>query len=144
MFKNMDSNDPEVIIIDFQICYYGTPAHDLIDALYMMVDSVNKEAFIQWYYEAFSSTLEKLEFSGIIPTLKNLKDELHINRFYELFLIIFTTPFASIDRTSVNLDAIFDFNGKAPALRKALYSHPKFHLDFKKFLPEYLERGLLD
>lgn len=144
MFKNIDSDDAEIMMIDFQICCYGTPAHDLIDALYMMVNSENKEEFIQYYYEAFSSTLRDLQFSGKIPSYGDLKNELHKNRFYEVFLTIFTTPFACADPNLLNLDDIFDFNGKAPALRKALYANPKFHLEFKRLLPEYLERGLLD
>lgn len=144
MFKNIDSEDAEIILIDFQICYYGTPAHDLIDALYMLVNSEDKEEFIRYYYEAFSSTLEKLKFSGKIPTFKDLKDELHKNRFYEILLSVFTTPFACTDGAPINLDDIYDFNGKAPSTRKALYANPKFHVVFKELLKEYLGRGLLD
>lgn len=144
MFKNIDSDDAEIILIDFQICFFGTPAHDLIDALYMMVGSVDNEQFIQYYYEAFSTTLEKLDFSGKIPTYKDLKDELHKNRFYEVLLSVFTIPFACTDGAPINLDGIYDFKGKAPLLRKALYANPKFHVVFKEILKEYLERGILD
>lgn len=60
--------------------------------------------FIQYYHNAFSSTLEKLHFSGKIPTYSDLKIELHRNRFYEVIIASAAIIFSTIDMATINLN----------------------------------------
>lgn len=144
MFKNMNSKDADIVLLDFQISYYGTPAIDLYAGLYMVTTCEDKEEFIQYYYKVFSETLEKLKYSEKIPTYDDLKNELHKYRFYEVIAATPGLAISSVDINSLNWDDLFDFEGKSFETRKSLYQNPKVQEKFKKILPEWLKRGVLD
>lgn len=144
MFKNMDSKDADIMLLDFQICYYGTPAIDLYMGLYMVTTCEDKEEFIQYYYKVFSETLEKLKYSEKIPTYDDLKNELYKYRFYEVLAASSGLAILTVDIATLAWDDLFDFEGKSAEVRKSLYQNPKVKEKFKKVLPEWLKRGVLD
>lgn len=144
MFQNMNSENPEVIFIDFQTCFYGTPAIDLIQAKYSLTSSDRKDELIESYFQTFSETLEKLEYSGNIPSFQDLKDELYRNRFFEVILSIFLVPFNFIEVATVNMEDFFGPNGKGDYIRRGFLANLQVQGALKKMLPAFLEKGYLD
>lgn len=144
MFRNMDLENPEVIMLDFQVCFYGTPAIDLIQAKYSLTNSDRKDELIESYYQHFSDTLEKLEYSGNIPSIQNLKDELYRNRFFDVMLSIFLVPFNFIDVASVNMEHLFGPDDDGDYIRRAFYTNLEVQDALKEMLPVFLEKGYYD
>lgn len=66
--------------IDFQFCFYGSPAVDIIWALYFVASTetrdTHREDLIKAYYESFSGTLAALGYLKTPPSLLDLNIEL--------------------------------------------------------------------
>lgn len=89
-------NDDEAIentyFVDYQLCKYGTPSYDL----YLLILSSAKldikvnqfVEFLRFYQLHLQQCLQKLKFTGVIPTLDDIKDLLSRDRFYGEFLHI--------------------------------------------------------
>ena len=77
MFK-LDTN--EVLIIDYQLCFWGSPCYDLLSFLTTSVhDDVKVKHFddlVEFYYREFTETLRILEYPNHIPSLDELKDDI--------------------------------------------------------------------
>lgn len=81
MFKSDGENNPiDVSIIDFQVCFWGSPACDLFCFLLSSVaDCVKIEHFddlIEFYHEALTSSMKKLSYEMNVPTLVELHTDL--------------------------------------------------------------------
>jgi len=76
MFK-LDTN--EVLIIDYQLCFWGAPTYDLLSFLATSVHDDFKtkhfDELVEYYYQEFSETLQKLEYPNHIPSLDELKED---------------------------------------------------------------------
>lgn len=77
MFK-LDTN--EVLLIDYQLCFWGSPAYDILPFLSASVhDDVKVTHFdelVEFYYQEFTVALRKLEYSDYIPSLDEFKEDL--------------------------------------------------------------------
>lgn len=66
--------------IDFQFCFYGSPAADLMWTLYFVGNhetrAGHREELIKLYHQAFVGTLNKLGFLKTPPSLLDLNIEL--------------------------------------------------------------------
>lgn len=140
MFKNMfNSKEAEILLIDFQVCVYGSPAIDLIFAKYTLTASERKDELISYYYEVFSDSLKKMCFKGRIPTFDDLQNELRINGYYDVMLAVSNLPFQIID-TSSYFNDLFDPVKSIP-FRRAFFQNSEVQRLLKKWLPEFLEKG---
>lgn len=84
MFKNMmNPKEAGIYIIDFQVCFYGSPVIDLFYTKYMLTNSDRKDDLISYYYKVFSDSLMKMGFKGMIPTFDDLENEFRNNGYYE-------------------------------------------------------------
>jgi len=77
MFK-LDTK--EVLLIDYQLSFWGSPAYDILPFLGASVhDDVKVKHFdelVEFYYQEFTETLKKLEYSDHIPTFEEFKEDL--------------------------------------------------------------------
>lgn len=143
MYTNlMNPKDAEILLIDFQLCIYGTPAIDLCYAKYMLTNSERRDELISYYYEVFSDSLKKMGFKGKIPTFEDLENELKINGYYDVLLAISSLPFQVIPLADIFED-LFD-PVKGDELRKGFFKNPVVQNMYKKLLPEFLEKGYFD
>lgn len=143
MYTNMMSpKDSEILVIDFQLCIYGTPAIDLFYAKYMMTNSDRRDELISYYYNVFADCLNKMGFKGKIPTFEDLQNELKNNGYYDVLLAISGLPFQVIELADIFED-LFD-PVKSVAIRKSFYTDPKVQNQLKKLLPIFLEKGYFD
>lgn len=66
--------------LDFQVCYWASPALDILNALYLMIDTPvragHRQELITYYYNEFDTTLKKLGYLGKVPSLIDLNIEL--------------------------------------------------------------------
>lgn len=143
MYTNLLSpKDSEILVIDYQLCFYGTPAIDVCYAKYLCTKSDRREELVKYYYEVFSDSLKKMEFKGKIPTFEDLQNEIKMNAYYDVLLSISSVPYQVIELADVFED-LFD-PVKGDAIRRSFFKDPVIQNIYKKLLPEYLERGYFD
>lgn len=148
MFKNIENpTEAELMIIDYQIGFYGSPAYDVYYSIYAMrlFDvRVKFDEIISHYYESFAKSLKNVEYKGNIPSFMDLQDELLRHGFIEVFLNICFTPFIFLDFKTVKLEELFTNNENGNNARNILFSNPELVKFLKSQLPIYLEKGYLD
>lgn len=144
MFKNMENpKEAGLYIIDFQVCFYGSPIIDLFYTKYMLTSSDRKEDLILYYYKVFSSSLEQMGFKGKIPTFDDLQNEFKTNGYYDVMLSIHCLPYQIFDMETINIEDLFD-PIKSVEVRRTLFRDPKVQAVYKKLLPEFLANGYFD
>ncbi|XP_055382978.1 uncharacterized protein LOC129613086 [Condylostylus longicornis] len=66
----------DVVLLDYQLAYYGSPAIDLNYFLYGSLNEnvrkVHYKYIIKEYHQILNKTLSELNYTGYIPTLKDL------------------------------------------------------------------------
>ena len=73
--------DPlDVLLIDYQLCFWGSPAYDILAFLAASVhDDIKVKHYddlVEFYWQEFSENLRKLEYSDHIPSLDEFKEDL--------------------------------------------------------------------
>lgn len=148
MFKNIENpSSAELMLIDYQIGFYGSPAYDVYYSIYAMVEfeaRVHFDEIVSHYYESFSKSLKNMDYKERIPSFADLQDELLRFGFFEVFLNICFTPFIFLDFKTVKLEDLFSSNENGNNVRNVLFSNPELIKFLKSQLPIYLEKGFLD
>lgn len=71
-----NEGEVDVLLIDFQTCYWGPAVMDLMYFIYTSIGSearaTKREEIIYTYYNTFTETLSKIGFSGKVPKLTDL------------------------------------------------------------------------
>lgn len=86
MFNYLQSGEvDETLLVDFQICKWGSPAEDLLFFLTLSpaVDIRLKEYdhFVAIYHERLAECLKALGYKKPIPTLRSLHQDMYDKRF---------------------------------------------------------------
>lgn len=152
MYK-YDENDEaiDVLMVDFQIGYWGSPGLDLT---YLLFSSSADDIFerewdqlLRIYHDELISTLKKLNFSKPLPSFTYLKMEL-LNR--ALLGVIFGILINAIrqlkdeDRAMAEAKNFIVDTKEAVLFRQSSYSSEKFR-NRAKYLLDYFDRqGFLD
>ncbi|XP_055605520.1 uncharacterized protein LOC129753699 [Uranotaenia lowii] len=156
MFKIEEGETKDILLIDYQVSIWGTPALDILYSMYNAVSSEvrdqHRDELISFYYEEFSSTLRKVGYLKKIPTLLDLHIEITKCGHLETFLSVAFLPLMTVmamgppkaekqDETRefeiANVDQMYD-------LTKMTFEHPKVVGMLKSYLPTLLHKGLLD
>lgn len=167
MFTENNGATEDVLLIDFQCCVLGPAAIDIIYMLYMFLnddDRLNRrDEIINYYFSNLTKALEDIGFSGTLPTLNQLYEDLlkfkdfgmlffefqlkNLIKFYlisELMIAVSMLPFITAlqgDAPITNAGAVM-FN--VDLTKKCLYKNPRYLEYLKKALPVFLQKGLLD
>ncbi len=95
MFNNLLPSASNVLLIDFQMVYAGSPVLDLCYSLFSSSDvSMRDQDFdslFHYYHEQLSLALTKLGYKNEIPTLNTLHDQMVKRGVYGVPLGIFGT-----------------------------------------------------
>ncbi|XP_070499110.1 uncharacterized protein [Chironomus tepperi] len=145
MFK-LDTN--EVLLIDYQLSYWGSPAYDILAFLAASVhDDVKVKHFdelVEFYYQEFTENLRKLEYEDSIPSLDEFKDDLQEKGF--IFAGFLEYLFFIKSSTEFSLDMLM--NGKdekvLQEVHDGLFQDELLIKAVKTWLPFMNERGFLD
>ncbi|XP_055916493.1 uncharacterized protein LOC129949210 [Eupeodes corollae] len=146
MFKHKESGElDDLMLLDFQTCYYGPAVTDIMNSTYMLMDGDTRwnkrDEMIYYYFNIFSDSLKKFGFKGDIPRMADLQIDLIKYRAFETFMAVTYLPFiACFNDDSIELDKIME----SQEYRLKMFSNPMVVAEAKRTLPTYLYKGHLE
>ncbi|XP_049317844.1 uncharacterized protein LOC105231116 [Bactrocera dorsalis] len=145
MIKKNEDKLTDVMLLDYQISIFGSPAIDLHYAFTMMFSpEMRRDHFdelLYFYITNFQDTLRKTEYKGHIPTHIEIRQELAKHRYWALFLLLCFLLFnyALVDE---NKD-IAGLVENAEVIRKEL-EDPNLLNELRELLPRFLYNGYFE
>lgn len=147
MFKKNDKGETEdVMLVDFQVCYFGPAVLDLIYGMYMLVNSDVREnhydELIHYYCSNFTEVLEKLKVEkSKIPKISDFFIDLLRHRRWDLFLLVTFLPmWMALEDELLDFEELFSSN----ELLSKLYHKENYVKEIKRLLPILFYRGYLE
>ncbi|XP_016956103.1 uncharacterized protein LOC108028677 [Drosophila biarmipes] len=146
----VDSVNKKVVLVDFQNCYWGSPAIDLYFFFYTSIKHEilvnNLENFLKHYFRCLQETLKHCGFKGPLPTFDQLKDEMQRCLLYGYYTVTCELPIAC-----ASPEASADFGvqtfGDREAMRKKrqqLYTCERVRQTIRACLPHFDQQGVLE
>lgn len=138
----------DVIFVDFQEGFYGSPG---IDLNYLFCSSLAEDTYIKYkdelircYQETLSDTLQKLCYSKTIPNVNDVKEEIMNKAFHGLATVTATLPV--LINTTPDLVDPMDFiqdSDHARENRIKVFNNPRYENILTLFLKEFVENKIL-
>lgn len=147
---NNETKEPDdVVMLDYQLSYYGSPAIDLNYFLYGSVnENVRKVHFkyiVREYHRIFKETLEKLNYKGYIPTLKDLNIDLIKNSLQGVIAATCLTPIIFMESpNNHDEECLFIRSEEGDELRRRNAENPKYRTFLQRTVKEFELNGFLD
>uniref|UniRef100_A0A182ILS7 CHK domain-containing protein n=1 Tax=Anopheles atroparvus TaxID=41427 RepID=A0A182ILS7_ANOAO len=126
-----DPNEPttvqDVVFVDLQISFYTSPG---IDLNYVLANCPNYETrsrldeLIDVYYRSFSATLRQLKYHTI-PTMEQVRREIHRMEFFSLVSIVSVLPIVLMDKTDevvADMESLMDGGEDGEKAREIQYN----------------------
>ncbi|XP_052566280.1 uncharacterized protein LOC120412955 [Culex pipiens pallens] len=90
MYRIVDGKTQDLMLLDYQLSSWGSPAVDIIYSLYQAVSvetrDNHRDELIKFYYDEFATALKKFDYGPKIPTLIDLRVEItRIIPVYDIF-----------------------------------------------------------
>ncbi|XP_063695576.1 uncharacterized protein LOC134826987 [Culicoides brevitarsis] len=151
-FKNMISRNgglrsEDFLLLDYQYCYWNSPAIDVISLLCCCCDANtrknHREEVIRKYFKIFNETLVKLDYKEALPRLLDLQLEMIRCGMVEFMFFMSFTPFQLIDFSKLDLNKLMetrDFHGAT----KEVFETEGFKEDLLKRLEFLVDMGALE
>ncbi|XP_037949823.1 uncharacterized protein LOC119680883 [Teleopsis dalmanni] len=152
MFNSLpDGEVDELLLLDFQICKWGSPAEDL---LFFISISAAKDIrikefdhFVEIYYERLIECLKLLKFKQPLPQLREIQIEMFSkhNSFYAFFACfnhLFLVLLPSDKDSNINFLLRDDEEGEK--FRMRAFMNPAFKETMRDLYPFYYRRGLFN
>lgn len=149
MFRHDKENKlEETLLIDFQMCKWGTPAQDLYYFLFTSAKLELKlscfDHFIKYYHDELVSNLILLGYSKPIPTLTDIHILLFKHQFWATFSITAIMPVVLLDPSeNATMDNFFSDSEAGNDFRSKLYRSTRFIKAMNDLLPWLDNRGAL-
>ncbi|XP_036321682.1 uncharacterized protein LOC118735818 [Rhagoletis pomonella] len=147
---NNDTKEPdEVVLLDFQLSYYGSPAVDLnyflFGSLNENVRKVHFKYIVREYHRILKETLEKLHYDGEIPTLKDINIELIKNSLQGVIAATCLTPLIFMESTGdEKLENLTTRTEEGDQMRRQNVENPKYRAFLQRTVKEFELCGFLD
>ncbi|XP_075145283.1 uncharacterized protein LOC142220179 [Haematobia irritans] len=147
---NNETKDPDnVVLLDFQLSYYGSPAMDLNYFLYGSLNEnvrkVHLKYIIREYHRIFKETLDKLHYDGYIPSLKDLTIELIKNSLQGVIAATCLTPIIFMEKDGFeNLENLASRTEEGDQIRRQNVENPKYRAFLQRTVKEFELCGFLD
>lgn len=132
--------------MDFQFCYWNTPAADVLAMLYNICDDSVRQNHrfetIRKYFDIFKETLEKLDYKGKIPRLLELQMEILRCGLLEYMYLLVLVPFQYIDLSKLDINEMMekkDFHGvtkhifNSKEYQDMFFNHVQYLIDMGVF-----------
>ncbi|XP_022220621.1 uncharacterized protein LOC111072847 [Drosophila obscura] len=147
---NNETKEPDdVVTLDYQLAYVGSPAIDLNYFLYgSLNENVRKVHFkyiVRTYHQALKQTLEKLKYQGNIPTLKDIHIDLINTSLMGVIGATCLTPL--IFREGAGFENLEDLNSRTESgdqFRRENVENPKYRAFLQRTIKEFELSGFLD
>lgn len=145
---NDDGKLNKIMLVDFQMCKYGSPAQDL---LYFIFSSPKQEIrlkyfdyLIKYYHDNLTENLALLNYTKPLPTLAELHISLLRNHGWATSSIMGILAIVLLEHTeNANIDNFIKSDEVGLNFKKHLYSNPKYLKCLKDILPWLETRGML-
>lgn len=125
---------------------YASPCVDLFYALYNAISDIDRQArrdeIIHYYHQEFTSTLKKLGFIKIIPSLADLQQELLKNGTMEVIKCICFKIFFHMDSANTQVQEVI-CGGNTKELKKLIFASESYQKFVKAELPRLVQKGFL-
>lgn len=146
---NDDGTRNETILVDFQMCKYGSPAQDL---LYFIFSSPKQEIrlekfdyMIKYYHDNLIENLKLLEYPKVLPKLADLRISLIRNHEWAKSTTFGTLAIVLLEVTEdANIDNFLASDEQGVNFKNNLYSNPKYIKCVNEILPWLDVRGMLE
>uniref|UniRef100_A0A1B0C983 Putative ecdysteroid kinase n=1 Tax=Lutzomyia longipalpis TaxID=7200 RepID=A0A1B0C983_LUTLO len=126
--KNKDDLE-KTMFLDFQICFWGSPAVDLIYILYSIGDTDTRKRrgeMLRIYHEALTEYLNRLGCLKKPPSLLQLNIEMLQRGPMEVFWSTCIFPFFCMDFSKVDMETVFTpSEDNMLEIRKAMYKNQR-------------------
>jgi hypothetical protein len=150
LFKfSEDRSVADVLFVDFQLSYFGSPGIDLNFFLYgslleaTRVTSLKK--LVKAYHGTLSETLLKLKYGKPIPTLHDINVELLKTGMNGVLAGIAEYPLLIFEKSdNLDMDSLLGSDQISEDFRFALFNNPKYCSFIQKLLIEFDDLGYLD
>ncbi|XP_052844250.1 uncharacterized protein LOC128257323 [Drosophila gunungcola] len=145
-----DSANKKVVLVDFQNCFWGSPAIDLYFFYYTSVKHEvllnQQDELLNHYYHSLQETLTHCGFKGSQPTFDQLKDEMQRCLFYAYYAVSCELPICCA-APEVSADfSVHTFGDKEAMLRKRkqLFASERVRQTIKASLRQFDQQGILE
>uniref|UniRef100_A0A8W7PNE3 CHK kinase-like domain-containing protein n=1 Tax=Anopheles coluzzii TaxID=1518534 RepID=A0A8W7PNE3_ANOCL len=156
MFKRTEGKLDDIMLLDFQLSLWGTPAVDLIYAMYNSVSidtrEEHRDELISFYHEELTACLTKFGYLRKLPTLLEIHLEMLKCGHLEFLLAATFVPFMCVDATEImdipengeGFEMDFAEIDKMMESFKKCFLHPVYVEFITKNLPKFAHKGLID
>ncbi|XP_037924919.1 uncharacterized protein LOC119660439 isoform X2 [Hermetia illucens] len=142
MFKGKNEVDvSEVVLVDFQICHWGSPAFDLVYMSAIIPPGMRAKAY-RVYFDTFIDVLKKSDCKEPLPVFEQLLQDLKSYRQLDLFFLSTFTAMFCGDPKQMTEQMETLFEDSSPM--KILYRQDNYLSYVNELLPVLLQEGVLD
>ncbi|KAM7361509.1 uncharacterized protein ACRADG_012407 [Cochliomyia hominivorax] len=141
----------DVLLIDFQLCNWSSPAVDLHYFLNTSLESKLQldvhalDALVQHYHSVLTETLKNLKYEGYVPSLHELQVQLEEGRFLAITAALASQAIMINDQCDdADFRSLVDDDEKARKFRASAYKNKRLQDNIKVLLPYFDRHGLLD
>ncbi|KAH8335271.1 hypothetical protein KR074_003374 [Drosophila pseudoananassae] len=143
--------DEKGILVDFQNCFWGSPAVDLYFFFYtsLRIDVLlhQQDEILNDYFEHLIKTLNYCDFVGALPTFSDLKYEMERCLYYGYYAVCCELPICCASpeaSANFNLLNLMGYPEKMEAKRQELFNSERVRQTVKTSLLEFDQRGILE
>lgn len=150
MFRLDENFEPQdVVLLDYQLAYFGSPATDinyfLFGSLNENVRKVHFKFIVREYHRHLKETLEKLNYGGKIPSLKDIHVEIIRNSLIGVIASTCLTPLIFMESDGVGaLENLTSRTDEGDKKRRENVQNLKYRIYLQKTLKEFELSGFLD
>ncbi|XP_055633795.1 uncharacterized protein LOC129774121 [Toxorhynchites rutilus septentrionalis] len=146
--NNIQFADHDLIFVDYQVGFYGTPTFDL---LYFITTSasltVRTDKFdylIGYYHSCLVRGLEALCAETTPPTLQELQDDIEANGFLMAVISVETLALMlAMPDIEMDIDLLSSETPEGVSFRRKIYTNDRFVQMMEKLVPFMWERGFI-
>uniref|UniRef100_A0A1L8DYM0 Putative ecdysteroid kinase n=1 Tax=Nyssomyia neivai TaxID=330878 RepID=A0A1L8DYM0_9DIPT len=148
MFIKKNTDLDKILLLDFQMCFWGTPALDVLYLFYVIGNAsvrMRRGEMMSIYHTTFTDYLSRLGCLRQGPTLLEMNIELLKLSKFEAILSLCMLPFFSLDFTKVDAEAFMEPTPEMMVeLQKMMYKSPPIVELLKEVLPQLYWKGALE
>lgn len=143
-----DNNIKEVLLVDYQMCVWSSPA---IDLLYFIVGSptidikVNEfDTLVHHYYTILVQTLKKLKYQKKIPSLTDLHVDILRRGIFGLMNCFGVMSVILLEPDNdCKMENMMNSDEAGLKFKQRMFTNPRFFEHMQKLLPFFEKKGIL-
>ncbi|XP_017058981.1 uncharacterized protein LOC108099845 [Drosophila ficusphila] len=145
-----DATNKRAVLVDFQNCFWGSPAIDLHFLFYTSIKQDillnQQDDLLNHYFNSLQSTLKHCGYKKTLPTFDQLKDEMQRCLLYGYYSVACELPICcATPEASANF-GVHTFGDPEAMLKKRqqLFTNERVRQTIKACLLQFDQQGILD